>query len=243
RSIHQLCPAIDIVGINSYGGIESLAKRYQAAGGTKPFIVTEFGLPGPWESPKNNFGASEELTSTIKGDFYHRAFANGILAHDDICLGGYAFLWGAKREKTETWFGMFLPDGTRLQAVDAIGELWSGKPPANRCPKISSIALGGGNQFKPGETIHATVKIDDPENDPLQVQWILEREQTELGEGGEIEPPTKVYPDAIISHSASGAEIKLPAESAVYRLYVYARDGKGGGAVANVPLLVGENSK
>jgi beta-galactosidase/beta-glucuronidase len=51
--IHDLCPAIDIIGINSYGGGPSIAERYRKAGGTKPFILTEFGPPGTWEIGKN----------------------------------------------------------------------------------------------------------------------------------------------------------------------------------------------
>jgi beta-galactosidase/beta-glucuronidase len=49
-SINTYCPDIDIVGINSYGGVASLPTRYKEAGGVKPYIVTEFGPPGVWES-------------------------------------------------------------------------------------------------------------------------------------------------------------------------------------------------
>ena len=57
QKIHQYCPDIDAIGINSYGGGPSLAARYRAAGGKKPFVVTEFGPPGTWESGRNAFGA------------------------------------------------------------------------------------------------------------------------------------------------------------------------------------------
>ena len=36
KSINELCPDIDIHGVNSYGGAPSLLDRYRAAGGTKP---------------------------------------------------------------------------------------------------------------------------------------------------------------------------------------------------------------
>ena len=48
RQLHALCPAVDIVGINSYAGASSVPQRYRAAGGTKPYVLTEFGPPGPW---------------------------------------------------------------------------------------------------------------------------------------------------------------------------------------------------
>ena len=49
QKIQKLCPDIDIIGVNSYGGGASLATRYRQAGGKRPFIVTEFGPPGTWE--------------------------------------------------------------------------------------------------------------------------------------------------------------------------------------------------
>ncbi len=140
KNLHRLCGDVDIVGINCYAGIASLDKRYQEAGGTKPYIVTEFGPPGMWETQKNGWGAVSELTSSEKAERYRAAW-QAIAAARRHCLGGYAFTWGNKQEATATWFGMLLPDGSRLGAVDALTQLWSGKPPENRCPRIESLAL------------------------------------------------------------------------------------------------------
>ena len=57
KNIHRLCPHIDIVGINTYGGGVSVAKRYKELGGTKPFIVSEYGPNGIWEVSKDALGA------------------------------------------------------------------------------------------------------------------------------------------------------------------------------------------
>jgi hypothetical protein len=46
KLIHQYCPDLDIVGINSYAGCGSIGERYVKDGGTKPYIITEFGPPG-----------------------------------------------------------------------------------------------------------------------------------------------------------------------------------------------------
>src|SRR4051812_17599014 len=56
KSIHAMCPHIDIVGINSYGGAPSIGERYKKAGGTKPYVLTEFGPAGTWECGKNSWG-------------------------------------------------------------------------------------------------------------------------------------------------------------------------------------------
>ena len=68
KNVHRFCPDIDILGINSYAGAASVPKRYREAGGTKPYILTEFGPAGTWESAKNSWGLVPEKTSTEKAD-------------------------------------------------------------------------------------------------------------------------------------------------------------------------------
>jgi hypothetical protein len=66
KQVKALCPDIDILGINSYGGALSLPTRLKASGWTKPYMVTEFGPNGPWEVGKTSWGAPLEPTSTEK---------------------------------------------------------------------------------------------------------------------------------------------------------------------------------
>jgi hypothetical protein len=238
-SIGKLCPAIDVIGVNSYGGGPTLARRYREAGGTKPYVITEFGPPGMWESPKTSWGAPIEPTSTAKADLYRKTYDASIAAErDKLCLGAYAFLWGHKQEATATWFGMLLPDGSRTAAVDTLAELWSGKPPANRCPRIGSLQLTGSDQVSPGTVVRATLQASDPEQDELKVEWQLHREPDEHAIGGDRQPAPPTYPQAIVHGDAHGAEVKLPAEAGGYRLFAFVRDRHGGAAVANLPILV-----
>jgi hypothetical protein len=237
KNVHRLCPNIDILGINSYGGVGTLARRYAEAGGEKPFIVTEFGPPGVWESAKNAWGVSPELTSTEKAVFYRRAYEQSI-GQQDKCLGSYVFAWGHKQEATATWFGMLLPDGSKLAAVDAMTELWSGHGPKNRCPAINRLRLKDSDQVEPGATVHAELESSDPEGDKLSVRWVLSREAEVLGTGGDAEAAPETFTDALTKADDREAEIKMPAEPGGYRLFAYVYDGQGGAAVANVPLLV-----
>jgi hypothetical protein len=96
ENIHRLCPDIDIVGINSYGGVQSLPERYREAGGTKPYVVTETGPAGAWEVQKTAWGAPIEPSSTDKARTYRRAYR---ALEDDAALnlGSYVFLWRALR--------------------------------------------------------------------------------------------------------------------------------------------------
>jgi hypothetical protein len=239
--INRFCPAIDVIGVNSYGGGPTLGRRYrEVGGGSKPFIFTEFGPPGAWEAPKTPWGAPLEPTSTDKADLYRKTYESSVLPEKDkLCLGSYAFLWGAKQEATATWFGMLLPDGSRTEAVDALAELWTARPLANRCPQIRSLRIADGqSQAAPGAIVHATLETADPEHDALEVQWQLHREVEGHSTGGDHQAAPPTYPDAILRSDSRGAEVRLPTELGGYRLFAFVRDGHGGAAVANVPVQV-----
>ncbi|MGC9361403.1 MAG: glycoside hydrolase family 2 TIM barrel-domain containing protein, partial [Candidatus Syntrophosphaera sp.] len=152
ESVHKLCPDIDILGINTYGGLPSLPRRYRELGGTTPYLVTEFGPPGAWETSRTEFGAPLEPSSTQKAGLYRDFFQQGCLA-EPLCLGGCAFLWGSKPEATATWFGMLLPNGEKLAAVDAMTEVWRGKPPANLCPEVISFQFSGPTVLQAGQSV------------------------------------------------------------------------------------------
>lgn len=238
KNVHRLCPEIDVVGINSYGGAATLPERYVKAGGTKPYVLTEFGPAGTWESKKNAFGAVPEPTSTAKAKAYRQTYEKAVTEAKGQCLGSYAFLWGQKQEATATWFGMLLPGGKRLAAADAMQELWTGKAPANRCPEMRSLTLTGADEVDPGATVTAKADVVDPEGDALKVRWVLQSEAERFGEGGDAEAAPPTFPDAVVESDAATATVKMPKSGGVYRLFLYAEDGHGGAAVGNVLIRV-----
>ena len=237
-SIHKLCPSIDVIGINSYGGGPSLARRYREAGGTKPFVMTEFGPNGFWESPKTSWGAPIEPTSSAKAQTYRKTYEQSVLAErGKLCLGGYAFLWGQKQEATPTWFGMLLKDGSRTEAADVMRELWTGKPAPNRCPKITSLKIAGDDQVAVGAVVTASLESADPDGDAVKVRWELQEEPTEPTAGGDHQKTPPTHPSAIVRADDRRAEIRLPDKPGTYRVFAFVHDGHGGAAVANLPIL------
>ena len=238
KNVQKYCPDVDIIGVNSYGGAASVFTRYQAAGVTKPYVLTEYGPVGFWEGGHTPYGTAIEPTSTEKAGTYADAQKNAIDGAAGTCLGGYAFLWGHKQEMTPTWFGMLLEDGSKTGAVAAMQTAWTGKPPQVMPPTIKPIQLDGSDQLPPGATVHATVESASPSGRPLTVTWELRHEQEQRGEGGSYEPPTKQYADAIVAHDEKSATVRLPAAPGVYRLYVTVHDDAKNAATANVPLLV-----
>ena len=236
--LHKRSPAIDIHGVNAYGGASIIAERLREGGATKPFVLTEFGPVGSWEMPKTEWGAPYEQTSTDKAKFYKQSYEQGIIAEPGLALGSYAFLWASKMEATETWFGMFLEDGAKTGAVDVMTELWSGSPPEDLSPTVEPLSLEGNAQVDPGAEVSVKSHVEDPEGSELSVRWVLRPEAAEYATGGDFRPNLADIDGVVIESSVEGVRLRMPEEPGPYRLFLYAYDAAGNAATANVPLLV-----
>jgi hypothetical protein len=236
--LHRHCPAIDIHGINSYGGSPSLFERLQAGGASKPFVVTEFGPIGPWEAAKTDWGAPYEQTSTEKANFYRQSYEKHLKGAAGYALGSYAFLWGHKMEATATWFGMFLENGSKLGAVDAMTELWSGQPPDDLAPRVGSLSVAGEVKLAPGNEVSIEATASDPEGGALRAEWALRPESGDYATGGDFRAALPDIEGAIIDSDISSALLRMPDEPGPYRLFYTVYDEAGNAATANVPLLV-----
>ena len=224
--------------INSYGGGPSVGERYKKAGVGKPYVVTEFGPPGTWEIGRNKFGAVNELTSTEKAKSYKTTYEKGVLGEPENCLGSYAFTWGFKREATATWYGLFLPDGSKLAAVDVLTELWSGKPPAVLCPEVSKITLLTPDQASAAETLKASIEVKDPQGLEVQIKWALVKEMANYDLTGTGAKATEDLSDGIAENGKPEVQIKLPSSPGVYRLFCYVHNAKQAAAVASAPIKI-----
>ena len=237
-SLHKHSPAIDIHGINSYGGALSVAERLSEGGGTKPYVITEFGPVGPWEMPTTDWGAPYEQTSTQKADFYRQSYEKAVLEQSGRALGSYAFLWGHKMEGTSTWFGMMLRGGAKLGALDVMTELWSGKPPSDLSPTIEPLAIDSEPELDPGATLHASTGAADPEGKDVSISWVLRPESGEYLTGGDFRQALPDVEGAVLEATDGKATIRMPDEPGAYRLFAYTYDPSGNAATANIPLLV-----
>ncbi len=236
KMLHQYCPSIDIAGINSYAGCSSVPARYKEAGGTKPYVITEYGPPGQWEAQRTPWRASFELNSTEKGERYLKSWQDAMASQKGLSLGGFAFLWGNKNEATVTWYGMMLPDGENLGPVETLAEAWTGKPPANRCPRIKGLKVDGDTSVPAGAVVKAGVEVVDPDGDPLKYEWVLRGDSRDNRYGGGARAEVEALTNAISKADGPNVEVKLPGAGS-FRLFVYIHDGKGNAAVGNVPLL------
>ena len=237
----ELCPDVDILGINSYAGISSLPIRLREAGYEGPYMVTEYGVRGHWETGGTPWGAPFEQTSTEKAAFLETIYDKTI-AGDPHCLGGYVFAWGWKQEVTDTWYGLFAPTGEATQRVDVLQEKWTGTAPDNRAPTVEPIADVTGktdvNAVQPGQLIHARIFADDPDDDPLSYRWILRALPTTETVGGDFqEVPDQIEID--FHEPSPGVVIyNAPERPGEYRIQVFVTDPHNHVATANAPFRV-----
>lgn len=237
--IKQYAPEIDILGVNSYGGLPTLANRLKSSGWTKPYMVTEFGPLGPWEAGKTEWGAPVEWNSSEKATFYAENYERSIASQSGWCLGSYAFLWGDKQETTPTWFGMMLRSGEILESADAISRAWTGRWPANRAPAVRKFEFDfARKRASAGSLANAQLVVFEPNDDPVWYRWEVRREVTEAKFAGDGEVRPTPISGLFSGKEGAKVQFRLPKEPGAYRLYAYAYDGKGKAATANEPFFI-----
>lgn len=238
KAIIERCPDLDLIGINSYRDIAEVPGWLERDGWTKPYLMTEWGNDGSWQVKKTKWGAPIEATTSEVAELMIRRYRDPILKDEARCLGSYAFFWQQAPWRTPTWYSFFLDSGDRLEAVNALQHLWTGRWPANRAPQISPMTINGklsaeSVQLTPDSTNEAAVTVKDAEGDALAYSWEIVADATKGGDlyAGLAKTP---LPDA------TGATITLraPAQPGPWRLFVYVRDGQGNVASANFPFLV-----
>jgi hypothetical protein len=234
---------LDFVSVQFYGALVELPQILSDLGWDKPILVTEWGTVGHWEMPSTAWGAPIELDSSAKADFYLDSYRKGIASMPEQVIGSYAFLWGQKQERTPTWYGMFLPDGSETEAVDVMHYIWTGSWPANRTPRVSSLVLGSKSAgqdvtLAPGSKVMAAIDAADPDGDMLEYEWLVMRESSATSTGGDAETVPESFPGLIGDAVDGTVAVTAPAEPGPYRLFVYVRDGNGNAGHANLPFLV-----
>ena len=239
KLIQKYAPDLDLLGVNTYAGLDFAIESLPYYGWDKPYIITEWGPNGHWESPTTDWGIPIEQTSTQKAKSYRERYEM-IFADSSNCFGSYVFLWGFKQETTSSWYGLFLKDGTQTSVMDVLIEKWSGQKPTNLAPDINGLTI---NSFDAYQSVKVDkrsimeVNIDafDPNDDKLSYYIEIVPESTDIKAGGDFEKaPTAIFKKVF---SDSEFKVKAPSKIGKYRLFVVIKDGEKG-ATANIPFLV-----
>lgn len=236
------CPDLDLLGINEYGDLLQVPEWLRQFGWQKPYTVTEWGPTGFWQVPKTAWKAPVEETSSMKAAKYKERYEKAIAA-DKNCLGSYVFLWRQHQERTHTWFGMFDTAGLATEAVEVMYYEWTGQWPTNRTPHLDSMKIGDHTAYdnvylKKNESYTAQVWVTDADKDSIQYNWEIMQEGAAFPYGGNGEKKPPAIPHLINETSKPQITFRSPEAEGAYRLFVYAYDGNGHWATANIPFYV-----
>ncbi len=233
-AIREHAAAIDVLGVNAYADAGRIGAKLRAAAWDKPYCITEFGVPGPWESAHTDWNAPIEPSSREKAALTYVTWQR-IMEDREHCLGSFAFLWGSKQEATESWFGVLLPSGEKTPRADALARAWTGDWPRDRAPILEEATIPlAGRHVEPGQRFEIQVRYRDPEGSPLAHRWAVRTESDDRREGGDAERAPPDIPGTVAADGSSGrATVTAPDRPGSYRLFVTVFDGHGSASTDN----------
>jgi hypothetical protein len=235
-------PALDFISFQMYGSLFKLPDLLDETGFDGPFMVTEWGTIGYWETDMTDWGAPVELHSSEKADTFLRAYRDILTPLEGQLIGSYAFYWGQKQERTPSWFGMLTEDGNLTEVVDVMQYSWTGEWPENRTPRIEAMLLNGkaarhSVKLLTDQSYEAVVDLYDPDGDLVTYRWELKPESTAASGGGDYEEPVVSLTGYLSDTGSARITLTAPAPGR-YRLFAWASDEQGRVAHANIPFLV-----
>ena len=241
--IKKYCPSVDILGLNVYGSIENAGANLRKFNWDKPYIISEWGVNGPFEAKKTSWKAKIEPPNGVKAEQRMRRYLELIEKDKELCLGSYCFLWGQKQESTATWHGMFLSNGNPTEAVDVMQYCWTGEWPESRAPSIKDISLeniGWRKDHILDSSTQATLNIDYNKynNNKIIVEYILFPEAFSNKIGGDIQKSPDPIEFEIVKKSETELTFVSPNKKGAYRLFAYVKNEIGQSSVANIPFIV-----
>ncbi|WP_194765708.1 glycoside hydrolase family 2 TIM barrel-domain containing protein [Tamlana sp. I1] len=237
-------PQLDIVSVQVYADLENVEARMKEVDVEKPYMITEFGPKGFWEMPKTEWNREIEEASGPKADGIKHRMKVGLANNTSgKCLGGFAFVWGQKHERTPTWYGMHHADGKQTEYIDILTKLWTGNYPENRAPRVDSLLLNSLHAvdnvyLKPNTEYTAQVFASDPNKDTLNYSWEVAQEVDKRSQGGEkeVQPPRIAV--KIVSSEEGYFTFITPKETGAYRILSYVYDSKNKAGNANIPFYI-----
>ncbi|MCW3073604.1 MAG: hypothetical protein JWP69_673 [Flaviaesturariibacter sp.] len=237
------CTDLDFLSVNTYADLATLPNTLANVGWEGPYMVTEWGPTGHWESLETEWKRPIEETSSEKAAVYKTRYEYSIEKDSKRCLGSYVFLWGQKQERTPTWYGLFTEKGEESEVVDVLQYLWTGTWPKNKAPHLYSLQVNGKKAseniyLQRGKEYKVITVASDPDGDKLSYRWELLPEPVTLSEGGDFEQRSQSLEGLVQSNNGGNSKIKAPVKEGAYRLFVYITDGNNNVATGNIPFYV-----
>jgi len=243
KVVMERCPHLDFLSYQVYNDLIKLSAQEEKNNIDKPYLVTEFGPKGHWEMPSTSWGREIEENSTQKAEGLRKRMKKGLQSDTTgRNMGGFAFVWGQKQERTPTWYGIFNKDGRPIAVLDELTLFWSGSYPKDRAPAVNKMTLDEkiateSVTLSPNKIYTASIDAFDHEGEALVYKWTILREVKIKSDGGAFEAEPEDIKIDIIKQDEGGIEFRCPSKKGEYRLFAYVYDKEKVGN-ANIPFLV-----
>jgi len=221
-------PDIDVIGVNVTGGAGAATHWGERNGFDRPVVVSEFGPLGSWEQRKDVNGMPYDAFDQFKAENYISSWRQ-IQSNPRSCVGGFAFVMGGLRNQDSlTWYNMNYGN-LRREGYWAIYELYTGKKPSNRPPKITSMIVNPVSDVKPGTQVNVQVEASDVDGNLLSYDYFV----TNIAKDPLIVEKPTFYPAQPEILKPGAARVRMPEQAGVYRVYAFVTDGHDNVAIAD----------
>lgn len=237
---------LDLISMNIFGDLRNLHKNLDDFSWwwDGPFLITEWGINGPWESEFTAWGAPIENTSTKKAAQYQELYEQHMPVNNPRFLGACIFYWGNKQEVTHTWYSLFSADGAASATAGVMQYLWTGNWPAHKAPELKYMLLGGkgarDNIICLPDTLQtAEVFFQNTPDSSLRIEWELLAEDWYSKDRF---VPNTAKPASFNTHFTSingnKATFRTPSKEGPYRIFATVYNKYGQFAATNTPFYV-----
>jgi hypothetical protein len=238
---------IDFISLNIFGDIKHLKYNLKDFDWLwkGPFLVTEWGIDGPWyPSDHTAWGSYVENSSSKKAEQYEAIYQKQMPVKDPRFLGSLVFYWGQKQEYTPTWFSLFDKAGKRSETVNTMSYLWTGLKRTAKAPPLKYILL---NQLGSKDNIllagnitaRGDVYLQGTDTANITYKWQLFPEDyhqvNDIYSQKEASPISNLF---ITDSTSKHITFRTPDKEGPYRLYVYAYNRQKYFASCNIPFYV-----
>ncbi|PTX42011.1 glycosyl hydrolase family 2 [Christiangramia gaetbulicola] len=239
-SIITKSPQLDFISFNSFGVLSQFSSKLDPISPIwdGPYVISEWGVNGPWEATHTYWGAPVEETSTKKAEQIRERYFEYLEPKiGKGSLGSFVFYWATKNEFTPTWYSLFGKNKLKTQAIFELNNIWKNKDEKFPGPELDYILLNkqGAKEsivLSPGTLVQAEVKLPDSKAQKLNYHWEIRPESWYDVRESNISTE--------IDFKIDGQEVsfKTPKDEGPYRLFLYLTDDSEYYATANIPFYV-----
>ncbi|HEV7298345.1 MAG TPA: glycoside hydrolase family 2 TIM barrel-domain containing protein [Tepidisphaeraceae bacterium] len=222
---------VDVYGTNVYGpGAGVLDGEHKRMGMTKPYLISEFGVRGEWDAPKDQNGLEIEPNDKEKYDAIATGYREWIRPQP-MCLGAFVFHYGDNDDHAAVWLSTRVAGLTR-PAYWGIYKAYRNREPAARFPAITSFKASQ-NAARVGQWLPIELTTQGSK-DALEISFRFNRRASGT---------TRKERDEILDlqsrgSRAAGYEIKVPDHPGVIKIYAYVKDKHDNLAIAQQSIVV-----